>query len=138
VLRVELNSLAHLVVVRLTVTALEELLADEVDGVRIAAEAARLWIEAQLKRERSDGGVVIGSVIKHEVADRARGDTKLLEYEEYNLSHALTGVSARQLRQRDRQVDKVAVAADVVSDDTKVATLAALCRPTVEAYIGLA
>jgi hypothetical protein len=83
----------------------------------------------------ADCGVVIARVIEHKVADRARVDIKLLQYREYNLSLFLTRVSARQLRQRDRQVSKLASGRDVVGDDTKKALLAALRRLTVKAKV---
>jgi hypothetical protein len=41
-LYVKLNSFTYLIVVRLTITALEELLANKVNSVRTAAEVARL------------------------------------------------------------------------------------------------
>jgi hypothetical protein len=81
----------------------------------------------------ADRGVVIARVIEHKVADRARVNIKLLQYREYNLSLFLTRVSARQLRQRDRQVLKLAGGRDVVGDNTKKALLAALRRLTVKA-----
>jgi hypothetical protein len=40
-------------------------------------------------------------------------------------------MGACKLRQRDRQVAKLAVSRDVVGDNTKKALLAALCRPSV-------
>jgi hypothetical protein len=81
----------------------------------------------------ADRRVVIARVIKHKVANCAQVNIKLLQYCKYNLSLFLTKVSARQLRQRDRQVLKLASGRNIVGDNTKKALLTTLYCLTVKA-----
>jgi hypothetical protein len=85
--------------------------------MRTAADATMGSVKIHLLRNRGDGGVVIACVIKHKVADSTGVDTELLQRLANNFSHLLAAMSARQLRQRDRQVLEVAVAVDVVRNN---------------------
>ena len=83
-----------------------------------AAETTVGGVEAHLLRKRYNCSVIARGVVKYKVAYCTWADAKLLQCTVNNLSHVLTRVSAHQLGQCNRQVDQVAVAVDVVGDNT--------------------
>ena len=84
-----------IVVIGVSVLALEEHLANKVERVRTAADATIGSVKIHLLRNCSDGRVVIACVIKHEVANRMGVNTKLLQRLADNFRHLLATVSAR-------------------------------------------
>ena len=89
------SRLARVIIVSVSVLALEEHLADEVERIRTAADATRGSVKIHLLRNCGDSGVVIACVIKHKVADCTGVDTKLLQRLANNFSHLLAAISAR-------------------------------------------
>jgi hypothetical protein len=62
-------------------------------------------IEAYLLRDCSDCIVVLEGVVEYKVANSTRADAKF------------TRVSTHQLRQRNRQINELAIAVDVMSNN---------------------
>ena len=89
------SKLARVVVVSVSVLALEEHLANKVERIKTAANATIGSVKIYLLRNRGDGGVVIACVIKHKVANCTGVNTKLLQRLADNFSHLLATMSAR-------------------------------------------
>jgi hypothetical protein len=90
-----ISKLTHVVVVSVGVLALEEHLADEVERMGTAADAAVGSVKVHLRRNRSDSRVVIACVIKHKVSDCTGVNTELLQRLADNISHLLAAMSTR-------------------------------------------
>jgi len=111
------SKLARVVVVSVGVLALEKHLADKVKRVRTAADTTIRGVKVYLLRDRGDSRVIIACVVEHKVADCARVNIKLPQRLANNFSFSLATMCAYQLRQRNRQVLKVAMAVDVVCNN---------------------
>jgi hypothetical protein len=89
------SKLAHVIVVSISVLALEEHLANEVECMRTAADAMMGNIRIHLLRNGGNSGVVIACVIKHKVTNCTGVDTELLQCLADKFSHLLATMSAR-------------------------------------------
>jgi hypothetical protein len=103
--------------------------------VRATGQATLNSAEAYLSSDKINRGVVVVRVIKDEVTELAYSNIELVEDRQDDLSHSLARVGAGHLWERDRQILKDALAANVVGYDTQVSALAALCCSPIEAYI---
>jgi len=90
------------------------------------------FVKLELAGKQVKHIVIITRVVKYKVANFVSTNTKLPQRRKYDLTHPLTRVSACELRQRDRQVLKLAVNHNVVGDDTNKPALAAFCRLSVK------
>jgi hypothetical protein len=90
------------VVICISIPPKHNRLANEVEYVASAAEAAIGGREVVHRGEFVNSGVVIIGVIKHKVAKFAAINAKGLQDFSYSVSYRLTSVGTHQLRQRDR------------------------------------
>jgi hypothetical protein len=88
------SKLARVIVVSVSVLALEEHLANKVKRIRTAADAIIGSVKIYLLRNRSNSRVVIAYVIKHKVANSTGVNTKLLQRLANNFSYLLAAISA--------------------------------------------
>jgi hypothetical protein len=89
-----ISKLARVVVISISVLALEEHLANKVKRIRTAADATIGSVKIYLLRNCGDSRVVITCVIKHKVANSTGVDTKLLQRLANNFSYLLAAISA--------------------------------------------
>jgi hypothetical protein len=89
-----ISKLARVVVVSVSVLALEEHLANKVERIRTAADTTIGSVKIYLLRNRGNSRVVIACVIKHKVANSIGVNTKLLQRLANNFSYLLAAMSA--------------------------------------------
>jgi hypothetical protein len=88
------SKLTRVIVVSVSVLALEEHLANKVKRIRTAADTTIGSVKIYLLRNRSNSRVIIACVIKHKVANSTGVNTKLLQRLANNFSYLLTAISA--------------------------------------------
>jgi hypothetical protein len=89
------SKLARVIVVSISVLALEEHLANGVERMRTAADVMMSSVKIHLLRNCGSSKVVIACVIMYKVTDCTGVDNELLQHLADDFSHLLATMSAR-------------------------------------------